>query len=1021
MPDTNNYPTWPGWETVRVIGRGSYGAVYEIRRDVFGETEKAAMKVISIPQNEGDIRELYNDGYDEESITSSFKEHLKSIVAEYSLMRKLNGSANVVNCDDMRYIQHSDGIGWDIFIKMELLTPLSDSLPAEIPPETAVRVGTDLCRALVHCRQFDIVHRDIKPQNIFLSPLGDYKLGDFGIAKTVEKTSGGTKIGTYKYMAPEVYNNRPYGAGADIYSLGLVLYWLLNKRRMPFLPLPPEKLRAGMEEAARLRRFQGEELPPPVDGSEELKRIVLKACAYDPKDRYQSAEEMLHDLENVGRAKTSEAQDRPVPEPEVLPAPVTVSGQEASPAPAAPLPEKPDADATVSAVQAQEKSPDPDATLSAVLGSERKAEDVTVSAFDDPVLGPVKPAQPPKAVPVSINPAPKKKKGWVWGILALAACVVLLLVFGQTKNGSDISSSSENTLLSGIVDSGMSSGAGQTIPDGDYIIRSCYQGTFLDIWGADLPARNHESVQIYSLEGPLEAFDIWTVHYVDEGGFYEICQMGTDMVLEVADDSLKEGASIQVSQRNGESSQKWSISPFRAGFRLQAKCSGYTLDFADGYVQQRILSDESKSQCWLFVPYGTDANISWSLDKGVLTLSGTGRMTACDMVYDRCPWFDHIDEITSLVVEEGITEISENAFMGYEKLASVQLPESLREIGFAAFDYCPALTSIKLPDGLTVIHGAAFSQCNGLKEVYIPANVAVIEEDVFGLCENLLKINVAPDNQDYCSVDGVLFSRDMTELCAYPAGKTAKSYEVPDGVSKIGSYAFHGCRFTHIHIPDSVTEIGENVFTWSSLTEVFIPTGVVEIGSLAGRDLNAINVSANNPVFSSRDGVLFSKNGQKILEYPCGKKDALYTIPDGVTEIGPWAFWSSKCKQVTLPESLRVIRDGAFAYSGLTQINLHDKITAIERLAFCGCSGLKSIALPSNLKTIPDSMLYYCDSLSKVYIPASVRHMEEDAFSGCSALKNVYFSGTKDQWQAIVIDNGNDPLNKAKINYNSNW
>ena len=300
METGKDMPTlWPGWKTVRLIGRGSFGAVYEIERDMLGEKEKAALKVITIPQSDGDIREMVSDGYDEESITSTFREHLKSIVAEYSLMRKLNGSANVVNCDDVRYVQHDDGIGWDIFIKMELLTPLTEALPLSASAGEIARVGRDLCRALVQCRRFDIVHRDIKPQNIFVSPLGDYKLGDFGVAKTVEKTSGGTKIGTYKYMAPEVYNNRPYGAGADIYSLGLVLYWLLNERRLPFLPLPPEKLTTGLEEKARLRRFSGEEIPAPAHGGEELKRIVLKACAFDPQDRWQSAEDMLRELEKL--------------------------------------------------------------------------------------------------------------------------------------------------------------------------------------------------------------------------------------------------------------------------------------------------------------------------------------------------------------------------------------------------------------------------------------------------------------------------------------------------------------------------------------------------------------------------------------------------------------------------------------------------------------------------------------------------------------------------------------------------
>jgi serine/threonine protein kinase len=299
MTDLDQKALWPGWETVRVIGRGSFGAVYEIRREMFGETEKAALKLISIPQSSSDIDELYGEGYDEASITSAFREHLKSIVAEYSLMRKLNGSANVVNCDDVRYVQHEDGIGWDILIKMELLTPLTKALDQLVTDEQAIRVGSDLCKALILCRKHSIIHRDIKPANIFVSENGDYKLGDFGIAKTVEKTSGGTKIGTYEYMAPEVYHDRPYGAAADIYSLGMVLYWLLNERRTPFLKLPPILPTNSEKEQARKRRFRGEPLPAPAHGSPELQRIVLKACAYDPAERYQSADDMLRDLERA--------------------------------------------------------------------------------------------------------------------------------------------------------------------------------------------------------------------------------------------------------------------------------------------------------------------------------------------------------------------------------------------------------------------------------------------------------------------------------------------------------------------------------------------------------------------------------------------------------------------------------------------------------------------------------------------------------------------------------------------------
>ena len=300
MAENEAFPVYPGWETVRLIGRGSFGAVYEIEREMNGYVEKAALKYIRIPQNDSDLDELRNDGYDEKSITERFEGYLHDILREYSMMVSLKGCSNVVYCDDVRYVQHDNGIGWDILIKMELLSSLPRALGTDVSDEQVLRIGTDMCSALIFCEKRNLIHRDIKPANIFVAPDGTCKLGDFGIAKTAERTTSGTKTGTYKYMAPEVYNNQPYGAKADIYSLGLVLYWLLNERRTPFLPLPPRTPTSREEDEARLRRFKGESIPAPANGSPALQRIVLKACAFDPKDRYHSAEDMLHALEALG-------------------------------------------------------------------------------------------------------------------------------------------------------------------------------------------------------------------------------------------------------------------------------------------------------------------------------------------------------------------------------------------------------------------------------------------------------------------------------------------------------------------------------------------------------------------------------------------------------------------------------------------------------------------------------------------------------------------------------------------------
>ena len=305
MNDSLNKAVWPGWETVREIGKGSFGAVYEIQKDVLGMTDKAALKVITIPKDKSDIEELYSDGYDEKSITERYKNFLEDIVREYKMMAELKGNHNIVYCDDIRYIQHDDGFGWDIYIKMELLTPLTKAIKTSVDDRQVVKLGMDICNALKACEKKNIIHRDIKPQNIFVSSEGDYKLGDFGIAKTAEHISTGTKTGTFKYMAPEVYNNHPYGSSCDIYSLGMVLYWLLNERRIPFLPLPPSVPTATEDNDALLRRMSGEGIPAPIHGSEELKQIVLKACDSNPAQRFATASEMYEALAALSEVNAS--------------------------------------------------------------------------------------------------------------------------------------------------------------------------------------------------------------------------------------------------------------------------------------------------------------------------------------------------------------------------------------------------------------------------------------------------------------------------------------------------------------------------------------------------------------------------------------------------------------------------------------------------------------------------------------------------------------------------------------------
>ncbi len=305
---------YPEWQTVRRLGRGAFGSVYEIERHYLGKTEKAALKIMDIPSDDGYIENLRASGYSDNDIRVRIRSDFDHLTAEYDRMRQLVHT-NIVNCDDLAYEASADGMHYRIYIKMELLTPLLSYSSPDTPEQMARRIGIDICNALELCERRQIVHRDIKPQNLFINQFGEYKLGDFGISRIMDHSTHASKSGTLIYMAPEVYLGNVYHHEVDTYSLGLVLYWLLNERRLPFLPLPPALFTFEQENDAMNRRLNGEPLPPPKNGSNALKRIVLKACAYQPKDRYPSAAAMRADLERL----SERAQVNAYQPPSVLP------------------------------------------------------------------------------------------------------------------------------------------------------------------------------------------------------------------------------------------------------------------------------------------------------------------------------------------------------------------------------------------------------------------------------------------------------------------------------------------------------------------------------------------------------------------------------------------------------------------------------------------------------------------------------------------------------------------------------
>lgn len=330
----------PGWETVELIGSGGFSKVYKIKKKDSAEGGEyfAALKVVEICHSEDERDAYISEGYDAQTISGFLQTKKDKLVAEFNLMAQMKGNSNIVSYEDHQVLPREDGEGWRILIRMELLSPISKV--GELSAGQVVKLGIDMCRALEICKKKNIIHRDIKPQNIFVNDLGDYKLGDFGVAKVMDHATYATRIGTCGYMAPEVYLGKSYDESIDLYSLGLVLFWLLNDKRMPFLPLAPEPVNAVHIEKAMSLRLSGVELPEPTKGFPELNKIIAKACAYEPKDRYRTAREMRHELEYVHSRFFDEDNNfltGPVLTPPVIPVPRAESAFDTAPVTAPPV------------------------------------------------------------------------------------------------------------------------------------------------------------------------------------------------------------------------------------------------------------------------------------------------------------------------------------------------------------------------------------------------------------------------------------------------------------------------------------------------------------------------------------------------------------------------------------------------------------------------------------------------------------------------------------------------------------
>ena len=292
---------WPEWKIIEKIGEGSFGKVYKAQRTERGKSFYSAIKIINIPGSQSELNSIRSETGDDYSVREYFQNLVEECIQEISTMEYFRGNSYIVSVEDFKVMEYLDAIGWEISIRMEYLTSFMDyCAEKQLTEKEVIQLGMDLSKSLEYCGKLKIIHRDIKPENIFVSRFGDFKLGDFGIARELERTmSALSKKGTYSYMAPEMYRGEKYDSRVDIYSLGIVLYKLMNHNRLPFMNLEKQFITYRDKENALNRRMSGEKLIKPADAREEFSRIILKACAFDPAQRYQTPQEFYRDLDDL--------------------------------------------------------------------------------------------------------------------------------------------------------------------------------------------------------------------------------------------------------------------------------------------------------------------------------------------------------------------------------------------------------------------------------------------------------------------------------------------------------------------------------------------------------------------------------------------------------------------------------------------------------------------------------------------------------------------------------------------------
>ena len=349
--------------------------------------------------------------------------------------------------------------------------------------------------------------------------------------------------------------------------------------------------------------------------------------------------------------------------------------------------------------------------------------------------------------------------------------------------------------------------------------------------------------------------------------------------------------------------------------------------------------------------------------------------------------FRDCSSLIEISIPENLVEISgDDVFSGCSRLKKVKLPSKLTNIKNGTFYNCMSLTDISFPSSVKTIGDYAFSGCSSLTVITLPDNIEKMGKRVFKGCINLEKINLTVSNANYIIDNDAIYEKNTNNLVTYTSGSKQKNFIIKDGVTEIDAQILFDCINTEIiTLPESLVDFKYNIYSSDGMSEC--------------ENLKAINISDNNTLYRSIDGVLYSKDLSNLIVFPANKTDS-YVISDKTVTIGNSAFAGN---------------------DKMTSIDIPSNVKSIESMAFGGCKNLKDVKLNEGLANIGSNAFIACDNLENIEIPDSVQEMASGVFLDCKLLKNVKLSSNMKVledtmfYDCFSLENVIMPLNLEQI------